>query len=55
MQHFHETLQAEHGIELSYSWVKQALQGPGLVARGGGEHFAVGIHLPVKRRRGLYA
>ena len=34
VQHFHEKLQAEHGIELSYSWVKQALQGAGLVARG---------------------
>jgi hypothetical protein len=32
--HFHEKLQAEHGIELSYTWVKQALQGAGLVARG---------------------
>ena len=27
VQHFHEKLQAEHGIKLSYSWVKQALQG----------------------------
>jgi hypothetical protein len=27
-------LQAEHGIKLSYTWVKQALQGAGLVARG---------------------
>ena len=34
VQHFHEKLQAEHGIELSYTWVKQALQGSGLVARG---------------------
>src|SRR5229473_5730849 len=34
VQHFHEKLRAEHGIELSYSWVKQALQGAGLVARG---------------------
>src|SRR5215831_14167939 len=34
VQHFHEKLQTEHGIELSYSWVKQALQGAGLVARG---------------------
>ena len=33
VQHFHEKLQAEHGIELSYSWVKQALQGAGMVAR----------------------
>jgi hypothetical protein len=34
VQHFHEKLQGEHGIELSYSWVKQALQGAGLVERG---------------------
>ena len=34
VQHFHEKLAAEHGIELSYTWVKQALQGAGLVARG---------------------
>ena len=34
VQHFHEKLQAEHGIGLSYTWVKQALQGAGLVARG---------------------
>src|SRR5271163_3262873 len=33
VQHFHEKLQAEHGIELSYTWVKQALQGAGLVER----------------------
>jgi transposase len=24
VQHFHEKLQAEHGIALSYTWVKQA-------------------------------
>ncbi len=34
VQHFHEKLQAEHGIALSYTWVKQALQGAGLVGRG---------------------
>jgi len=34
VQHFHEKLQAEHGIQLSYTWVKQALQGAGLGARG---------------------
>jgi len=33
VRHFHEKLQAEHDIRLSYSWVKQALQGAGLVAR----------------------
>jgi len=26
VQHFHEKLQAEHGVELSYTWVKQALR-----------------------------
>jgi transposase len=33
--HFHEKLGKEHGMKLSYSWVKQALQGAGLVARRG--------------------
>jgi len=30
--HFHEKLPEAHAIELSYTWVKQALQGAGLVA-----------------------
>lgn len=29
---FHQKLQSEHGIRVSYSWVKQALLGAGLVA-----------------------
>jgi transposase len=33
VRHFHEKLREEHSIELSYTWVKQALQGAGLVAR----------------------
>ena len=33
VRHFHEKLREEHAIRLSYSWVKQALQGAGLVAR----------------------
>ena len=33
VKHFHEKLAEVHGVELSYSWVKQALQGAGLVAR----------------------
>jgi hypothetical protein len=33
VRHFHEKLREVHGIELSYSWVKAALQGAGLVAR----------------------
>src|SRR5450759_2321857 len=31
---FQEKLRTEHGIELSYTWVQQALQGAGLVAKG---------------------
>ena len=34
VRHFHEKLRTEHGIELSYTWVQQALQGAGLVAQG---------------------
>src|SRR5258708_4225925 len=30
VRHFHEKLGTEHGIKLSYTWVKQALQGAGL-------------------------
>ena len=33
IRHFHEKLQSEHHIELSYTWVQQALQGAGLVKR----------------------
>jgi transposase len=33
VQHFHEKLRAEHGIPLSYTWVKLLLQGAGLVAK----------------------
>jgi transposase len=34
IRHFHEKLREQHKIELSYTWVQQALQGAGLVARG---------------------
>ena len=33
VRHFHEKLRQVEGIQLSYSWVKQALQGAGLVRR----------------------
>jgi transposase len=33
VRHFHEKLEEEHGIGLSYSWVKAVLQGAGLVAK----------------------
>lgn len=29
---FHQKLRSEHGIQLSYNWVKQALRGAGLLA-----------------------
>jgi transposase len=49
VQHFHEKLQSEHGIEWSYTWVKQALQGSGLVARGRKR----GVHRKRRPRRSL--
>src|SRR3977135_3074963 len=33
VRHFHEKLVQEHGIRISYTWVKMALQGAGLVSR----------------------
>lgn len=33
VRHFHEKLREEHGIELSYTWVYQALVGAGLVQK----------------------
>lgn len=33
VRHFHEKLRQVEGIGLSYGWVKQALQGAGLVSR----------------------
>jgi transposase len=40
IRHFHEKLGEEHGIELSYTWIQQALQGAGLVSKRGrrGKH-----------------
>jgi transposase len=34
VRHFHEKLVEEHGIDLSYTWVKTVLQGAGLVSKG---------------------
>jgi len=33
VRHFHEKLKNDHGIRLSYTWVKKALQASGLVAK----------------------
>jgi hypothetical protein len=49
VQPFHEKLGAQHSIHLSYTWVKQALQGAGLVARGR-KH---GVHRKRRGRRAL--
>ena len=49
VQHFHEKLQAEHDIQLSYTWVKAALQGAGWVARGRKR----GVHRRRRERRPL--
>jgi transposase len=47
MRHFHEKLWEEHGILLSYSWVKLALQGAGLVAKARQR----GVHRRRRERR----
>jgi transposase len=47
IRHFHEKLKTEHQIELSYTWVQQALQGAGLVAR----HRKRGKHRRRRERR----
>ncbi len=52
VKHFHEKLGEMHGIALSYTWVKRALQGAGLVAR----HKKRGPHRhrrPRKEMRGI--
>ena len=33
VKHFHEKLEEEHSIDVSYTWVKGLLQGSGLVAK----------------------
>ena len=47
--HFHEKLEEKHGIHLSYSWVKQALQGSGLIQKGARR----GVHRRRRPRRPL--
>jgi transposase len=49
VRHFHEKLVEVHGIQLSYTWVKQALQGAGLVAKGRQR----GVHRQRRPRRPL--
>ncbi len=49
VRHFHEKLREVHQIELSYTWVKAALQGAGLVKRGRKR----GVHRKRRPRRPL--
>jgi transposase len=49
LRHFHEKLKRAHQIDLSYSWVKAALQGAGLVAR----QRQRGVHRKRRARRPL--
>src|SRR5216683_1216644 len=49
VRHFHEKLREQHQIRLSYTWVKKALQGAGLVARGRKR----GVHRQRRPRRPL--
>src|SRR5713226_5785900 len=49
VRHFHEKLSEEHQIQLSYTWVKLALQGAGLVKKGRKR----GVHRKRRPRRPL--
>src|ERR671923_177030 len=49
VRHFHEKLREKHDIQLSYTWVKTALQGAGLVAKGRKR----GVHRKRRPRRHL--
>jgi transposase len=49
VRHFHEKLREAHGLELSYTWVKLALQGAGLVEKGRRR----GVHRKRRPRRPL--
>src|SRR6202166_430839 len=49
VRHFHEKLQEEHQVEISYSWVKGILQGAGMVAKGRKR----GVHRKLRPRRPL--
>jgi hypothetical protein len=49
VRHFHEKLREQHAIRLSYTWVKKALQGAGLVRR----ERKRGVHRRRRERRPL--
>jgi len=47
VRHFHEKLKREHGIDVSYTWVKLALQGAGLMRRNSPQR----VHRRQRERR----
>lgn len=47
VSHFHDKLVEQHGMELSYEWVKKALQTAGLVSKG----VKRGVHRKKRARR----
>jgi Homeodomain-like domain len=49
VRHFHEKLREQHAMDLSYTWVKSALHGAGLVAR----QRQRGVHRKRRPRRPL--
>ena len=49
VSHFHEKLVEDHGVALSYEWVKKALQSAGLVSKGKSR----GVHRKKRDRRPL--
>ena len=51
VRHFHEKLTEEHGITISYTWVKMALQGAGLrILRAVGQLSSLTSYLEQVRR-----
>ena len=49
VSHFHEKIVEDHGVALSYEWVKKALQSAGLVSKGKSR----GVHRKKRDRRPL--
>jgi hypothetical protein len=49
VRHFHEKLREQHQVDVSYTWVKSALHGAGLVAR----QRQRGVHRKRRPRRPL--
>ena len=52
VKHFHDKLKEEHGVVLSYQWVKVALQTAGLVPKGA-RHEKHRLRRPRRPMRGM--